>query len=301
MAALMPPGRGAAAADAWSVAIATAALLIYGVLQERVMTRAWGEGDSAELFPHSAFLVLCNRLLTVIALAAAALVRGSSLAPVAPLRAYCLVSASNMLSTLCQYEALKYVSFVTQTLAKTGKALPVLLWGRLVGGRRYRREQYAHALAITAGCAVFVLGGDITSAAAGAGAGAGAAAAPAASVVGGLITYGAGLGLLGVYLAADGWTSTAQEALYRLHGTPIREQLLYTTTFSAAYSLAAALAAGQMRPALGFLARHPDAAAAVLGLSAMSTVIQVCALAAICMCTYECVFVYVQVYKWMCT
>ncbi|KAF6255757.1 UAA transporter family-domain-containing protein [Scenedesmus sp. NREL 46B-D3] len=251
--------------DSWSVVGATLALLVYGALQERVMTRSYGTGSNKELFPHSAFLVLCNRMLTVLALVVHSRISGLSFVPVAPVHAYCLVSASNMLSTLCQYEALKYVSFVTQTLAKTSKALPVVLWGTLVGGRRYRTEQYIHAVLVTAGCSVFVLGGDISSAAAAAHRGAGS-----------WLTYGVGMVLLLVYLAADGWTSTQQEHLFKAYNTCVREQLLYTTAFSALYSLVATVGGGQLLPAVAFLLRHPSAAAAVLGLSVMSTVIQVC-------------------------
>lgn len=248
--------------DAWSVIVATIALLVYGILQERVMTRAYGTGNHKEVFPYSAFLVLCNRLLTVAILAVHSRAYGLSFMPVAPIQSYCMVSASNMLSTLCQYEALKYVSFVTQTLAKTSKALPVILWGTIVGRKRYKAEQYIHAILITAGCSVFVLGGDITSAVAG--------------HHGSWWTYTMGMCLLLIYLAADGYTSTQQEHLFKAYNTCIREQLIYTTAFSTVYSLAASVAGNQLFPAVAFLFRHPDAAAAVLGLSAMSTIIQVC-------------------------
>eukprot|EP00878_Enallax_costatus_P013737 GHUV01014366.1.p1 GENE.GHUV01014366.1~~GHUV01014366.1.p1 ORF type:complete len:295 (+),score=56.74 GHUV01014366.1:194-1078(+) len=248
--------------DAWSVVIATIALLVYGVLQERVMTRGYGSGSDKEHFPYSAFLVLCNRLLTVVLLIVHSKAYGLSFIAKAPIQSYCMVSASNMLSTFCQYEALKYVSFVTQTLAKTSKALPVILWGTLVGGRRYKAEQYIHSIIITAGCSAFVLGGDITSA--------------VADRHGTWWTCFMGMCLLLIYLAADGYTSTQQEHLFKAYNTCVREQLIYTTAFSTVYSLAAAIAGNQLSPAVQFLLRHPDAAAAVLGLSAMSTIIQVC-------------------------
>lgn len=89
------------------------------------------------------------------------------------------------------------MSFVAQTLAKTAKALPVVLWGTLFGGKRYSARQYAHAILITGGCSIFVLGGDITS----------ASAIRDAS----WRSYAAGSLLLLTYLAADGWTSTQQE------------------------------------------------------------------------------------------
>lgn len=108
---------------------------------------------------------------------------------------------------------------------------------------------------------MFVLGGDVTSGS--------AIRDPSWR------SYTAGGLLLLCYLAADGWTSTQQEVLFKTHATPIREQLLYTTAFSSMYSLVATLASRQLWPALSFLQRHPDAAAAVFTLSLASTVIQV--------------------------
>ena len=59
-----------------------------------------------------------------------------SIAPVAPAYAYAAVSLSNVVATTCQYEALKYVTFPLQTLGKTAKMIPVMLWGSIIGGKR---------------------------------------------------------------------------------------------------------------------------------------------------------------------
>ena len=61
---------------------------------------------------------------------------GESLAPVAPAYAYAGVSLSNVVATTCQYEALKYVTFPLQTLGKTAKMIPVMVWGSLISGKR---------------------------------------------------------------------------------------------------------------------------------------------------------------------
>lgn len=84
--------------ESWLVVVTTLALVLYGVLQERVMTKGWGPHQ--ELFPYSSFLVLSNRLLTVLVLIGHSMYSGHTFIPVAPLRSYCLVSASNMVSTL---------------------------------------------------------------------------------------------------------------------------------------------------------------------------------------------------------
>ena len=88
-------------------------LLVYGVLQERLMTRPFGEGEG-EKFKYSVFIVLHNRLVSSLIAVVAILVRKSSWLPAAPAYAYLGVSASNVVATSCQYEALKYVSFPGQ-------------------------------------------------------------------------------------------------------------------------------------------------------------------------------------------
>ncbi|KAM7495249.1 hypothetical protein LguiB_029858 [Lonicera macranthoides] len=47
--------------------------------------------------------------------------------PVAPVYKYFIVSVSNILTTTCQYEALRYFSFPVQTLAKYAKMIPVMV------------------------------------------------------------------------------------------------------------------------------------------------------------------------------
>ena len=109
------------------------------------MVEPYGEGDSAETFKYSLFLVLCNRLtscmVAIVSLVVSAWTRPaqphhpscltdfelippsdqsngkmSEIKPVAPIYTYAAVSLSNVIATTCQYEALKYVSFPVQTL-----------------------------------------------------------------------------------------------------------------------------------------------------------------------------------------
>jgi len=58
------------------------------------------------------------------------------LAPVAPSYAYAAVSLSNVVATTCQYEALKFVTLPLQTLGKTAKMIPVMLWGSIIGQKK---------------------------------------------------------------------------------------------------------------------------------------------------------------------
>ena len=56
----------------------------------------------------------------------------------APIYKYSFCSVSNILSSWCQYEALKFVSFPTQVLAKASKIIPVMAMGRVVSGKTYQ-------------------------------------------------------------------------------------------------------------------------------------------------------------------
>ena len=64
-------------------------------------------------------------------------------------------SVSNMLSSWCQYEALKYVSFPTQMLFKCFKLFPIMVMGKLLGNKNYPSYDYGVAAAIGVGIAVF--------------------------------------------------------------------------------------------------------------------------------------------------
>merc|ERR1712232_1019440 len=108
--------------------------LMYGVIQERIMTRPWEEGGP--LFTYSAYLVLSNRLIALATAASILLYTGQSL---------------------------KNVSFPTQTLGKCGKTIPVLILGTLISGKRYKVSDYVICVLITLGCTIFLLTGDISS------------------------------------------------------------------------------------------------------------------------------------------
>lgn len=105
-----------------------------------------------------------------------------------------------------------------------------MIWGLLLGGRRYDRIDYGCALTVTFGCGLFVLTGSIAAPQLQA---AGAAAASAASrldllATGGLASGGSsgdarplllyGLLLLGAFLLFDGLTSTTQVCAAALEG-----------------------------------------------------------------------------------
>lgn len=136
------------------------AYLSWGVLQERILTQKYGD----EVFASSQFLVLVNRVGGCVMSGIVLLYtrpRGNDV----PLVAYCVISASNITSSWCLYEALKFVSFPTQVVSKSFKIIIVMLMGRVVSRKFYPMYEYIVACCITIGVLLFAIskGGVLAS------------------------------------------------------------------------------------------------------------------------------------------
>ncbi|CAI5510749.1 unnamed protein product [Closterium sp. Naga37s-1] len=227
-------------------------LIIYGIGQERIMKFPYGDRDEdSEYFQHSLFIVLCNRLMTCAVAVIVHLVTGASLALVAPIYAYGAVSLSNVISSGCQYEALKYVSFPLQTIAKSSRMVPVLIWGTIISRKQYKPREYIIAITIILGSCLFFL--NVT------------ARTSVKSTFSGLLL------MLG-YLGFDGFTNTFQDKLFEGYDMPAANQVLYITLCSSVISL---LGLRQdLSAAIAFIMRHPDCALHIAVLSVAATISQ---------------------------
>ena len=131
--------------------------LTWGLLQERIMTHSYGATPTSpgETFKSSQYLVFVNRILAFIT---AGLVLHYQRPPktTVPFYKYSYCSLSNIISSWCQYEALKFVSFPTQVLAKASKVIPVMIMGKIVSKNVYEYYQYVTALMISAGMSMFL-------------------------------------------------------------------------------------------------------------------------------------------------
>lgn len=99
----------------------TACFVVYSVIQERLMTV--GFGAQHEKFKHSMFIVLVNRVVTCLVAVAVLLFWDISLEPAAPVLLFAIPSLANVISSMASYEALKFVSFPLQALAKCAKTV----------------------------------------------------------------------------------------------------------------------------------------------------------------------------------
>ncbi|XP_022755720.1 UDP-galactose/UDP-glucose transporter 5B-like isoform X1 [Durio zibethinus] len=232
-------------------------LVIYGLLQEKIMRVPYGVNK--EYFKYSLFLVFCNRITTSAVSAGSLLASKKALDPVAPVYKYCLISVSNILTTTCQYEALKYVSFPVQTLAKCAKMIPVMIWGTFIMQKTYKGFDYLVAFLVTLGCSIFILfpaGTDIS---------------PYSKRRENTVW---GVSLMVGYLGFDGFTSTFQDKLFKGYDMEIHNQIFYTTLCSCVLSLTGLILQGHLLPAIDFIYRHNDCFLDIALLSTVATASQ---------------------------
>ncbi|KAJ3688366.1 hypothetical protein LUZ61_017530 [Rhynchospora tenuis] len=232
-------------------------LVIYGFLQEKIMAGEYGTGDNKEKFTFSIFLVFCNRITTSTVSATVLLATNKSVNPVAPIYKYCGVSITNIISTTCQYEALKFVSFPVQTLAKCAKMIPVMVWGTVIMQKRYYVKDYLLAVFVTLGCSLFILNQPMLD----------TQKSRRESTVRGVLL------MLG-YLGFDGFTSTFQDKLFKGYEMEIQNQIFFTTTCSCFISLCWLIFLGKLVPAVSFMLRHPDCFFDAMVLSGVATASQ---------------------------
>lgn len=232
-------------------------LVTYGVLQEKIMRVPYGVDN--EYFKYSLFLVFCNRITTTAVSAGSLLASKKALTPAAPIYKYCVVSVTNILTTTCQYEALKYVSFPVQTLAKCAKMIPVMIWGTIIMQKSYVGNDYFLAFLVTLGCSIFILypaGSDISP------------------YNRGRENTAWGAFLMIGYLGFDGFTSTFQDKLFKGYDMEIQNQIFYVTFCSCVLSLTGLILQGNLVPAVEFVYRHNDCFFDVALLSTVATLSQ---------------------------
>ena len=89
--------------------------LLWGLLQERIMAFNYSETEgTSERFTNSQFLVFMNRIFAFCVAVMVIVVQHRHSPHQPPLYKYSYCSFSNIISSWCQYEALKFVSFPVQ-------------------------------------------------------------------------------------------------------------------------------------------------------------------------------------------
>ncbi|EEC14079.1 UDP-galactose transporter, putative, partial [Ixodes scapularis] len=217
--------------------------LTWGVLQEKIMTQKYfdvvSSGGEGHRFRDSQFLVFVNRVLAF-ALSGAYLLASRQPRHVAPLYKYSFCSFSNIMSSWCQYEALKFVSFPTQVLAKASKIIPVMLMGKVVSRKSYEGYEYVVAVTISLGMALFLLSRDPTN--------------PSASQTS---TTFSGVVILAGYMVLDSFTSNWQSEMFRSYKMSSAQMMCGVNFFSCLLTLVSLLQQGALLASLRFMVRFP--------------------------------------------
>lgn len=212
-----------------------ASYLTWGLLQERIMTFQYGDG---EYFKNSQFLVFINRILAFL-IGITVLFMKTQPPHTAPLYKYSYSSFSNIMSSWFQYEALKFVSFPTQVLAKASKVIPVMLMGKVVSRKTYDYYEYITALMISVGVGLFLLtSGDVTR------------NSERTTTVTGII-------MLVGYMCFDSFTSNWQGELFRQYKMSAIQMMAGVNMFSCLLTSVSLIEQGGFVECVAFMLRYP--------------------------------------------
>mmetsp|Transcript_6400 Transcript_6400/g.15169 ORF Transcript_6400/g.15169 Transcript_6400/m.15169 type:complete len:554 (-) Transcript_6400:98-1759(-) len=221
----------------------------WGALQERMLTRRYPR-HTGDYFTYSYALVFSNRLWTLILSSSLMWYLKPRLSRSTVLYEYSFPSISNMLSSWCQYEALRYLSFPATTLFKSFKLGPVMLMGKLLGNKNYPVYDYFVALVIGCGIALFMSSTDDLR------------FSFNQDYLGNAETASAkwtGVMLLCFFLFFDSFTSQFQSRLFQRHlDLSIVELMFATSAFSTVLSAITLVHTNELSPALAFVMQHSE-------------------------------------------
>merc|ERR1712179_408837 len=189
------------------------------------------------MFTDSQFLVFVNRILAFgIALL---FITWSNAVPrhKAPLYKYSFCSLSNIMSSWCQYEALKFVSFPMQVLAKASKVIPVMLMGKVVSRKKYEYYEYVVAVLISLGMVAFLMGNDDGKKA-------------------DTVTTFSGFVILIGYMAFDAFTSNWQNELFSEYKMSSIQMMAGVNLFSCLLTSVSLLQQGVFYTSLMFMSQY---------------------------------------------
>jgi adenosine 3'-phospho 5'-phosphosulfate transporter B2 len=232
---------------AFCVIMLNVTFVTWGVLQERMLTRRYPR-FTGEFFTYSYALVFTSRFWTLIMSGFLMLYLKPRTSSSTIIYEYSFPSISNMLSSWCQYEALRYVSFPAVTLFKSFKLAPVMAMGKFLGNKQYPQYDYWVAFCIGIGITMFMTSTDDLQV----GFGYNIYAQEASATWTGIM-------LLGLFLFFDSFTSQWQSRMFQRHRDLSMVELMFATSaFSSLLSLITLIHSDELTPALDFVYRHSE-------------------------------------------
>ncbi|XP_023018898.2 adenosine 3'-phospho 5'-phosphosulfate transporter 1 [Leptinotarsa decemlineata] len=227
--------------------------LSWGILQEKVMTQAYENSTKdTGYFKDSQFLVFINRILAFL-LSAVILFCRRQPRHRCPLYKYIFCSFSNIMSSWCQYEALKYVSFPHQVLAKASKTIPVMIMGKIISRTKYEYYEYVTAVMLSVGMLFFMVdtGNDRSKS---------------------TVTTFSGVLLLCSYISFDSFTSNWQGSLFKQYEVKPLQMMCFVNLFSCIFTAVSLIQQGGFMQSFTFMINFPSFIVDVVLLSLCSAV-----------------------------
>eukprot|EP00747_Dinoflagellata_sp_TGD_P182604 gnl/TRDRNA2_/TRDRNA2_36912_c0_seq1.p1 gnl/TRDRNA2_/TRDRNA2_36912_c0~~gnl/TRDRNA2_/TRDRNA2_36912_c0_seq1.p1 ORF type:complete len:500 (+),score=53.86 gnl/TRDRNA2_/TRDRNA2_36912_c0_seq1:42-1541(+) len=227
----------------------------YGIAQEYIMTE--GYGDERERFPSVPFLILTNRIVTLLISTVTIVMRKEKAPPFLACALAVFPGATNLTSSRCQFEALLYVSFPTQLVFKSAKLVPTMCMNTLLNKSTYSLKDYFNAAFITGGVIIFSLlvenGKHSTD----------------VEVEG---KYSLGVFLLAVFLLCDALTATSEKRIYTSQPEFSHNQMMFMLgAVGCIYSIFDVHWSCGFSSVFTFLRSHPAAWEHILALALCST------------------------------
>ena len=213
--------------------------LTWGYLQEKIMTRKYVDSTGQEdQFDNSQFLVFVNRI-TAFAVGLLWITILKQPRHRSPLYKYSYCSFTNIMSSWCQYEALKFISFPTQVLGKASKIIPVMVMGWIVSRKKYEKYEYIVAAVLSIGMALFLFGNPVSKNA-------------------NTTTTFSGFILLIAYLCLDSFTSNWQNELFKTYKMSKAQMMCGVNLFSCLFTSVSLMQQGAFFKSLVFMSQYPD-------------------------------------------
>ncbi|KAK4123690.1 UAA transporter [Parathielavia appendiculata] len=274
-----------------------ASFLTWAYLQEKLTTTTYGPPTVPERFKFPVFLLtiqsvfafLGGKLFSVLTTP-----RGQPSPPLIPTRQILppllLVAFTNALAAPFGYAALAHIDYITYILAKSCKLLPVMFLHITVFRKRYPLYKYLVVAAVTCGVAVFTLHSGSRKHGGGGGNNDKRAASHSGQTAWGML-------LLGINLLFDGLTNSTQDYIFQTFRGYTGPQMmaannLLGSAITGGYLVLSpwlvqtpvgewfgmdvtGAGAGELKAALGFLARYPAVWRDVLGFALCGCIGQV--------------------------
>lgn len=200
--------------------------IIWGIAQERIMTTDY---DGLK-FQWPAVLVFLNRLF------ACSFAEYFKPKRTTPLFQFSIASFTNVISSLCQYSALGYVTFPLIVVFKSLKMIPVLVIGKCFFGKKYTLAAYGLALGIAGGVALCLSSHHALE------------TGKATSI---------GIILLGAYIVSDAVTSQWQSHIYKKYPTTPIEMMYNVNLCSLLFTGVLIFMTGQLDTTIDFALQRP--------------------------------------------